>query len=299
MFLLPASACLNLDHLLSNTELALLCQYVENHVVGSACGFMDQMTCAHARADHLFSLHCQHLPNPPFHHVTLPSNIQFFAIDSGVKRSTASSAYQRVRTAAFIGRQLIKLSNYQDHLCQLSLSLSQFNNQYRMLLPERMFGRDCLTSSHFDSLSPIDNNEIYPVRAATAHPIEENFRVQLYERILKIDHHLSTDDLFTLGELMFQSDAGYTSCDLHSEETRLLVNLIRHERLSSKTLLGAKITGGGGGGTVAVLTRKSPHAVEEIQDVIQRYETLTKRQTRVFSGSSSGLIAYPPQRLNT
>ena len=287
---------MNLDKHISKTELALLCQHVENHVVGSSCGFMDQMTCAHASADHLFSLHCQHLPNPPFHNVTLPSNIQFLALDSGVKRSTASSAYQRVRTAAFIGRQLMKSP---DHLCQISLS--QFNSQFRRLLPETLLGRDFQSSSsstHLDPLTSIENNEIYPVRAATAHPIEENFRVQLYERLLKMDHHLSTDDLSHLGELMFQSDAGYASCDLHSEQTQLLVNLIRQKRFSSKALLGAKITGGGGGGTVAILTRKSPQAAEEVQDIIYQYETLTRQQTRLFSGSSSGLIAYPPRNIH-
>lgn len=283
---------MNLGDHISKTELALLCQHVENHVVGSSCGFMDQMTCAHASADHLFALHCQHLPNPPFHNVTLPSNIQFFALDSGVKRSTASAAYRRVRTAAFIGRQLMKLS---DHLCQISLS--QFNSKFRMLLPETLLGRD-IQSAHSDPLTPIDNNEIYPVRAATAHPIEENFRVQLYQRLLKIDHHLSTDDLSYLGELMFQSDAGYASCDLHSEQTQLLVNMIRQKRFSSKTLLGAKITGGGGGGTVAILTRKSSQAVQEVQDIIQQYQTLTRQQTRLFSGSSSGLTAYPPRHIH-
>ncbi len=290
MFL--ASACLNLDHLISNTELALLCQYVENQVVGSSCGFMDQMTCVHACANHLFSLLCQHTPNPSFHNVILPANVQLFGIDSGVKRSTASSAYRRVRTAAFMGKQLMNLPDNIDHLCQISLS--KFNNQYRMLLPEKMFGKDFLSSSHLDPLTRIDANEIYLLRAATAHPIEENFRVQLFEQLLKIDHHLSIDHLSNLGELMFQSDAGYTSCDLNNEETHLLVNLIRQQKSSSKILFGAKITGGGGGGTVAVLARNSSEAVEVIQDIINQYETMTKRQTRIFSGSSSGLIAYPP-----
>jgi len=253
---------------------------------------MDQMTCVHACANHLFSLLCQHTPNPPFHHVILPPNIQLFGIDSGVKRSTASSAYRRVRTAAFMGKKLLNLPDNIHHLCQISQS--KFNNQYRMLLPEKMYGRDFLSSSHLDSLTRIDANEIYPLRAATAHPVEENFRVQLFEQLLKIDHFLSTDYLFNLGELMFQSDASYTSCDLHSEETHLLVNLIQQQKSLSNVLLGAKITGGGGGGTVVVLARNSSEAMEAIQDIVNQYETMTKRQTRIFSGSSSGLIAYSP-----
>ncbi|CAF0869428.1 unnamed protein product [Rotaria sordida] len=286
-----ASTCLNLDHIISNTELVLLCQYVENHIVGSSCGFMDQMTCVHARANHLYSLLCQHIPNPPFHNVTLPINIQLFGIDSGVKRSTASSAYRRIRTATFMGRKLMNLPDNIHHLCQISLS--KFNNQYRMLLPEKMFGSDFISSSHLDPLTPIDSNEIYPLRAATAHPIEENFRVQLFEQLLNINHHLSIDYLSNLGELMFQSDAGYTSCDLNSEETQLLVSLIRQSKSSMNVLFGAKITGGGGGGTVAVLAHNSSQAIEAIQNIISQYETITGRRTRIFSGTSSGLVAYP------
>ncbi len=257
------------------------------------------MTCVHACADHLFSLLCQHIPNPPFHNVILPVNTQFFGIDSGVKRSTASSAYRRVRTAAFMGKQLMNLPSNIQHLCEISLS--KYNNQYRMLLPEKIFGRDFLSSSHLDAVTKIDINEMYPLRAATTHPIEENFRVQLFEQLLKIDHQLSIEHLSNLGELMFQSDAGYTSCDLNSDETQLLVNLIRQKKSSSSSsnvLFGAKITGGGGGGTVAVLARKSSEAVKAIQDIVDQYENMTRRQTRVFSGSSSGLIAYPPMKIN-
>lgn len=258
---------------------------------------MDQMTCVHAHANHLFSLLCQREPNPPFENILLPSNIQFFGIDSGVKRSTASSAYRRIRTAAFMGKQLMNLPNDIHHLCQISLS--KFNNQYRMLLPENMFGKDFVFSSHLDSLTRIDTNEIYPLRAATTHPIEENFRVQLFEQLLKIDSHLLTNDhLSNLGELMFQSDAGYTSCDLNSEETHLLVNLIRSHQSFSKILFGAKITGGGGGGTVAILAKNSLEAIEIIQDIVHQYEMKTKRSTRIFSGSSSGLISYPCLMLN-
>ncbi|CAF1550640.1 unnamed protein product [Rotaria sp. Silwood1] len=286
-----ASACLNLDNIISNTELALLCQYVENHIVGSSCGFMDQMTCVHACADHLFSLLCQHTPNPPFHNVALPVNAQLFGIDSGVKRSTASSAYRRIRTATFMGKKLMNLPDNIHHLCQISLS--KFNNQYRMSLPEKMSGSDFISSSHLDPLTSVDSNEIYSLRAATAHPIEENFRVQLFEQLLNHDHHLSIDNFSSLGELMFQSDAGYTSCDLNSEETQLLVHLIRQDKSSTNVLFGAKITGGGGGGTVAVLAYNSSEAVEAIQNIVNQYEKITGRRTRIFSGSSSGLVAYP------
>lgn len=131
------------------------------------------------------------------------------------------------------------------------------------------------------------------MRSATSHPIEENFRVQLFKQLLNIDDHLSTDSLSSLGELMYQSDAGYTACGLNHEETNLLVNLIRKHQSPTRVLFGAKITGGGGGGTVAVLAQNSSQTVEVIQDVVHQYEKITRRRTRIFSGSSSGLVLYP------
>ena len=277
--------------MLSKTDLAFLCQHVENHVVGSACGFMDQMTCVHGSADQLLSLLCQHAPHPPYHHVTVPSHIQLLGIDSGVKRSTASVAYQRIRTAAFMGKQMMNLPDDVHHLCQLSLS--KFNHHYRKSLPKTILGGDFSATAHLDSLSRVDPAILYPIRTATAHPIEENFRVQLFEQLLRVDH------LSHLGELMFQSDAGYTACDLHSEETQLLVRLIREHRSAASLLFGAKITGGGGGGTVAVLAQNSLAATETIHEVINRYETVTRQRTCLFSGSSSGLSVYPSVMMQT
>ncbi|CAF4521019.1 unnamed protein product, partial [Rotaria magnacalcarata] len=50
---------------------------------------------------------------------------------------------------------------------------------------------------------------------------------------------------------------------------------------------------GGGGGTVAVLAQNSSEAVETIATIVDQYEKISGRQTRIFSGSSSGLVTYP------
>ena len=161
-------------------------------------------------------------------------------------------------------------------------------------------GRDFIASAHLDSLSRVDSGTVYPIRTATAHPIEENFRVQLFERLLRdIDPSTPVGDFHTLGELMFQSDAAYTACDLHSEETQLLVKLIRQHRSSADLVFGAKITGGGGGGTVAVLAQNSLRQ----QRLSMRSLTDTKRwlasEHVFFQGSSSGLTVYPSVVMHT
>ena len=51
---------------------------------------------------------------------------------------------------------------------------------------------------------------------------------------------------------MFQSHWSYTECGLGCEATDQLIELVRR-RAGQDLLFGAKITGGGAGGTVAVL----------------------------------------------
>jgi len=72
-----------------------------------------------------------------------------------------------------------------------------------------------------------------------------------------------------MGDLMFQSHWSYSECGLGCEATDLLVALVREECGVGK-LYGAKITGGGGGGTVAVLGAEAPkkHFVELSADTL-------------------------------
>ena len=57
-----------------------------------------------------------------------------------------------------------------------------------------------------------------------------------------------------MGELMYASHASYSACGLGSDGTDLLVELVRQAGPAAG-LFGAKITGGGSGGTVAILGR--------------------------------------------
>ncbi len=98
--------------------------------------------------------------------------------------------------------------------------------------------------------------------------------------------------------MIFQSNASYTPCVLNGEETHLLGNVIHQEKSLSKILFGAKIIGGGSGGTVDVLAQNSSEAVEVIQGIVNQYKTMMRRRTRIFSGSSSGLIVYSPMLID-
>lgn len=88
-----------------------------------------------------------------------------------------------------------------------------------------------------------------------------------------------------LGDLMYESHASYSACGLGSEGTDLLVSLVR-EAGARSGLYGAKITGGGSGGTVAVLGRAD--AADSLDEVAVEYERRTRHRPHVFSGSSPG-----------
>src|SRR5438046_10009032 len=90
---------------ISATELALLCQKVENYIVGAPCGVMDQMTAACARANRLLELLCQ--PAELKGTIPLPEELEIWGIDSGIRHSVGGSDYRTVRTAAFMGYRII------------------------------------------------------------------------------------------------------------------------------------------------------------------------------------------------
>ncbi|MBD3290062.1 GHMP kinase, partial [candidate division KSB1 bacterium] len=88
-----------------------------------------------------------------------------------------------------------------------------------------------------------------------------------------------------LGELMYQSHASYSACGLGSAGTDRLVQLVRSAG-AEQGLYGAKITGGGSGGTVAVLGDHS--AESSVLKIAEQYHAKTGHDPYVFKGSSIG-----------
>ncbi len=81
--------------------------------------------------------------------------------------------------------------------------------------------------------------------------------------------------------------SNYSSCGLGSPGTDLLVQLVR-ESDPGRGLYGAKITGGGSGGTVAVLGRRGA----DLRPIVDAYSSRTGHRPYVFSGSSPGAGAF-------
>ncbi|KAG0470682.1 hypothetical protein HPP92_017382 [Vanilla planifolia] len=312
---------------ITSRDIALLCQKVENHIVGAPCGVMDQITSACGEANKLLAMVCQ--PAEVKEMVSIPNHIRFWGLDSGIRHSVGGKDYGSVRVGAFMGLKMIKCkassllskllacadsaqqmdemnsSKYEEngnellkeeasleYLC--NLSTHRYQALYSKDLPDYMVGEQFLKEydDHNDKVTIIDPKRSYGVRAATKHPIYENFRVQAFKALLTAT--TADEQLSALGELMYQCHYSYGECGLGSDGTDRLVELVQEvqQRKSShderSSLFGAKITGGGSGGTVCIIGRNCLRSSEEIFEIQQRYRSATGYLPYIFDGSSPG-----------
>lgn len=289
---------------MTGRELALLCQKVENVIVGAPSGVMDQMTVACGEQDSLLALLCQpaELQTP----VALPPAITFWGIDSGITHAVSGSDYTGVRVGAFMGYRIIaelaglpvmqdevghvKVMDSRWHGYLANIPPSVWESYYRDNVPVALRGDEFLAryGGTTDSVTHIRPEYTYAIRQPTAHPIYEHHRVRLFRSLLTMPS-LGEEQLLLLGELMYQSHVSYSACGLGSAGTDRLVELVR-EAGPAKGLYGAKITGGGSGGTVAVLARRKAQA--EIEHIVARYQQETGLTISLLGGSSPGAAAY-------
>ncbi|MBC8137870.1 MAG: GHMP kinase, partial [Fibrella sp.] len=127
---------------------------------------------------------------------------------------------------------------------------------------------------------------VYPVRAATEHPIYENQRVYQFVDYLRDG---SDAAIALAGERMIAAHHSYSRCGIGTDETDLLVELARTQ---GSTVAGAKITGGGSGGTVCVLVKKLDEE-RVIASIRASYTAKTGITPRLIRGTSPGAAATP------
>lgn len=247
---------------------------------------------------------------------------RFWGIDSGIRHSIGGADYGSVRVGAFMGRQMIKSGACAmltqsfssgngnideleegavellqteaslDYLC--NLSPNRYEALYLKMLPDSMLGEAFLDqySDHSDPVTIIDKKRSYGVRAAARHPIYENFRVKAFKALLT--SAASDEQLTALGELMYQCHYSYSACGLGTDGTERLVQLVqqmqqkKNSSTDDGTLYGAKITGGGSGGTVCVIGRNCLRSSQQILEIQQRYKGATGYLPFLFEGSSPG-----------
>jgi L-arabinokinase len=215
-------------------------------------------------------------------------------------RSTTGAAYEAARAAAFIGYKLICQREGIDVVPEVSeiprwtdlrwngylsnLAPSEFRSKYEGWLPESLSGKEVMEriGEHVDPFTNIQLEMEYPIRAAVRYATEENLRVQMVSTLLQSD--LSHSAIRLIGEILCQSHVAYTECGLGSEDCDELVS-----RALKAGFAGAKMTGGGAGGVVAVLG--TPDDQRAVYRVAQEYAAERNAMPHIFEGSSRGVDA--------
>ena len=296
-------------HRLDSMNVAAMCQRVENAIVGAPCGIMDQVTSVAGEAGTLLRLLCQ--PHELQSPLRLPEGVRVVGINSNVKHSIGGGAYGRTRCAAFMAHKMIlemmraagvahgrTLERDPMNGYLANVDGDDYKQHFRPRLPEWMAGKEFIEKfgSTIDTATKVDATIDYPVQHAADHHVLEARRVKQFAQFIEeaAAAPSKTRDqgrpLDKAGHLMYASHLSYTNdAMLGAEECDLLVSLVKKHEPAG--LYGAKITGGGSGGTVAVLSDASEKADGAIAKIMAEYEQSTGNRPELFSGSSIGAWA--------
>ncbi len=309
----------NLANLKNPRTQALSCQRAENLVVGAPCGVMDQMAVICGKAGHLMALLCQ--PAELRAPLRLPAGFAVFGIDSGIRHAVTGSDYTAVRVGAFMGYRIladlaglaVSPGEREGHVVvddptwdgYLANVGSTAFHEYEVQIPNTLGGAVFLKryGGTTDRITTIDPDRCYAVWTPTAHPVYEHERVTEWSNLLQPDPPSASvrqalaqpTRESRLGELMYASHASYSACGLGSDGTDLLVDLARAAG-EADGIYGAKITGGGSGGTVAILAHED--AVDRVRQIAAEYADRTGREPYVFEGTSDGAAITGAMRHN-
>jgi L-arabinokinase len=262
-------------------EIALLCQLLENEVVGVPCGPMDQFAIALGERSRLLALLCRPAELQEF--VDLPDDVVVVGIDSGASHSNAGRAYRRARAAAFMGKHIVEREHGPlAHLTELTPSDLR---RGPVRLPQSLSGAEYLR--RYGPLTgagtSVDQEERYPVRAAALHAVAEHQRVQEFADLLP--RAQTYRELEYLGTLLDLAHRGYDACGLATPATDDVVTWLGEV----PGVYGARVSGGGSGGTVVALARAG--AVATIAEIARAHGR------RLFSESSPGAQEFGIRRV--
>jgi L-arabinokinase len=289
----------------SPLDLAVVCQAAENHIAAAPCGVMDQVTAASGEEGKLLRMVCQpHELLPP---LAPPDGVRVLGVNSNVRHDVSGGAYGRTRCAAFVGHAIIldRMRTMGEKLGRplqsdpmngylANLDPDDYKNLFRPHVPESIRGREFLDryGTTVDPVTRVEPEVDYAVLHATDHHVLEARRVRRFCEFLEQAAAEPAGPkrkalLDRAGHLMYASHLSYTNdAMLGAPECDLLVRLVRDREDAG--LYGAKITGGGSGGTVAVLADEGPRADEAIAEVLAEYGRGMGRTAELLTGSSPG-----------
>jgi galactokinase len=287
-------------------KLATMCQTVENEIVGAPCGVMDQVASVLGEKGKLIALRCQ--PHDLEGVAALPAGIRCVGLNTNVKHSVGGSRYTEARVGAFMGQRLIEqeitqngreLDPTKGYLA--NITTQEFAERWRDFLPTEMLGIEFISRYHRtnDPVTAVDPLVTYKVRSRTEHPVYENERVEAFLGRLESAQDASEArvhrEMVQAGKLMYGSHWSYGArCGMGCPETDLVVRLVK-ELGPDHGFYGAKITGGGSGGTVAILCREGTNRV--LRKLARTYAQESGHEPQLFLESGPGAATWGTRQI--
>jgi galactokinase len=218
---------------LPNTvAVARAAQRAENEFVGVACGLMDQYAVTFGEAGHALLLDCRSITHRA---IELPVDLAIVVVDSGVRRRLAASGYGERRAACERAVSQIRA---------ISRSMAATVASLRDVTPELLT----------EARSALDAETYLRAR----HVVTENGRV------LATAAALEAGDLDRLARMFAASHASMRDdFEMSTPQIDRLVELAS----GVPGVVGARLTGGGFGGSVVVLVRLA--AVDDLAAAIE------------------------------
>ncbi len=230
---------------LTRLELAKIGQYAEHNFAGLMCGIMDQYASLFGKKDSALLLDCRSLE-----HEYLPFNFPEYTIlliDTKVKHSLASSAYNDRRAA-----------------CEEGVSILQKSNPAIL------------------SLRDVSLHELESIQTQVTESVFRKCRfvVNEIERTRNAAAMLKANDLDGFGKLMFETHWGLSNeYEVSCAESDMLVSMASQ---FPDDVSGARQMGGGFGGCTINLIRKD--AVEKYSEKVrEKYVATFKKEPDFYS----------------
>ena len=144
-----------------------------------------------------------------------------------------------------------------------------------------------------DTVTQVDPQKVYPIRSRVQHAVYENARVKRFITAIKNadkDPDNIQDYLREAGSLMYESNASYRDlAGLGSLEVDGLVSIA--QKIGEQGgIYGAKITGGGGGGTVALLCHGNVE--NSLTQILAAYKLAWGIDGELIRGGAAGAFEF-------
>jgi galactokinase len=234
---------------LSREEIAPICRAAEHEFAGVPCGVMDQYASLFCQENHALLLDCRNLQ---IRQVPLRlDGHTFLVINSGVKHELASSEYAK-----------------RQQQCATAVA------HFRQADPAIRSLRDVTESQVAAEAARMPAE----VAARARHVTSEN------RRTLSATEALERGDVAHFGRLMYES---HLSLQLDYEVSCAELDLLIELLAGVPGVLGARMTGGGFGGSVVALAQAD--AVDPVRrELHQRYDTTDRQAALILVRPSAG-----------